>query len=372
MNRIFNYWCAHSDGAYRQLLIIGDIALYDQRHDIEKRLPDGFAATTVSIPEDISYESFLTTLMLFLKQGGISYDAVYFRPKCSFDKEQYKKLLDNLIALLPDTMLILGSCGSEADKTVCAVSEELDAAYGDVDTMLSLLTTVPKRKEEKAMLEDGEAIGWIKYETRSFEKMRPRVLLIGDSIIWGGHEFTANALVDRADVNTFVTSFGVNGTRLSDIVENLCSMDSAGYDAVYFNNGLHSHGQTPEEYAENYRKTVTYLMKCFPNAKWILGFSTPVSDNPKSGDRHETPITEKQRADNSEKNTLAKQYNEKVRVIAKELSLPYFDAYSLMADKDEWKIDSYHYNEQGKRLFGEAVASKILSEMALKAEDNRR
>lgn len=365
MNTVLNYWNVHGIGTQKQLLIIGDAALYDQRVNIEKLLPDDFVATTVSFSANVSCESVLKTVKLFLEQDGISYDTVYFKPESSFVEAAYKKLLDELTLLLPDALWILGLYNYEADSIVNAVADEYGFACGDVNTMATLLTAVPDRATPKDLLETCETIGWIKYEVRSFEKVRPRVLLVGDSIIWGGHEFTANALADCADVNTFVTSFGVNDKRFTTIVETLCSMNDADYDVVYFNNGLHSHGQTPDEYAKNYNKTISALMKCFPKAKWILGLSTPVSENPKSGTQYDTPITEKRRADSAEKNTLACLYNEKVKAIAEKLTLPYLDAYSLMVDKDEWKVDCYHYNEQGRKLFGEAVASKILAEASL-------
>ena len=62
MNTVLNYWNVHGIGTQKQLLIIGDAALYDQRVNIEKLLPDDFVATTVSFSANVSCESVLKTV----------------------------------------------------------------------------------------------------------------------------------------------------------------------------------------------------------------------------------------------------------------------------------------------------------------------
>ena len=66
-------------------------------------------------------------------------------------------------------------------------------------------------------------------------------------------------------------------------------------------------------------------------------------------------------------NRLVRIYNEQVRAIAQEESLPYFDAYDLMAPHADKKTDPYHYDPQGRRIFGDAVAEQLKRQM--KTED---
>lgn len=52
-------------------------------------------------------------------------------------------------------------------------------------------------------------------------------------------------------------------------------------------------------------------------------------------------------------------YNEEIKKVASEFNIPFFDAFSLLAPHPEYKVDAFHLNPEGKRLFGMAIAEKL-------------
>ncbi|MBQ8892952.1 MAG: SGNH/GDSL hydrolase family protein [Clostridia bacterium] len=200
----------------------------------------------------------------------------------------------------------------------------------------------------------NEKIEWTRmWRENADEKMR-RVLLIGDSIIDGCKSIVGKNLPEGHTISSYATSKGVDDPFLYREVELLAAQESFEYAAVYFNSGLHFHGQTPEVYKENYLRTLGLLQKIV-KAPFILGLSTPLTCGT-GGDpaKHETPVTLQ------ETNATVIAYNEKVREIAAETGLPVFDAYGLMVEHPELKSnDGCHFNDDGKKMLGEAIAAAI-------------
>lgn len=203
-----------------------------------------------------------------------------------------------------------------------------------------------------------ERMEWTHYE--SWEGDR-KVLAVGDSIVWGAHKYMESQLGELA-LTTVVSAHGVNEEQFQRSVAMLATLNDEEYEVVYFNNGLHTRGQTPSEYAANYEKTLRELMRLIPAKKWILGLSTPISNKQTDKWDNTTPISNQEYRTLEEANALVIEFNEKVKEIAEKLDLPYYDAYSLMADKNDLKIDPYHYNADGRRIFAEAVCKRILEE----------
>ncbi|MBQ8344722.1 MAG: SGNH/GDSL hydrolase family protein [Clostridia bacterium] len=215
----------------------------------------------------------------------------------------------------------------------------------------------------------NESIEWTNCWREKADRDTKRILLVGDSIIWGAKSFVSKALPDHLAMTAIATSKGVDDPYYVAEIDLLCKQEGYAYEAVYFNNGLHTHGQSPKEYACNYRTALNTLREQIPNAVWILGLSTPIAINPSSGADHDTPITAQDRLEIKEKNDLVLAYNQEVRAIADELSLPCFDAYKLLEEKHAWKTDSYHYNEDGRSYLGRAIADVIQTECQLRRNE---
>ena len=205
-----------------------------------------------------------------------------------------------------------------------------------------------------------ESLEWVHYESWEGEK---KVLLIGDSIVWGAHKYVDKYLPDGVASTTAVTAHGVNQEQLFDATLTLANLNDIKYEAVYFNNGLHTRGQSADEYEENYRKMIKRLMEAIPAKAWILGLSTPVTDSDDRGEGHSTPVTDGSKTPADEMNDLVIEYNKRVRKIADELGVFCFDAYSLMEDKKHMKIDIYHFNEEGREIYAKAVAEALISQI---------
>ncbi len=205
-----------------------------------------------------------------------------------------------------------------------------------------------------------EMLEWFHCESWEGDK---KVLLVGDSIVWGSHKMVEQILPDGIAVTTIVTSLGVDEARFVKGLDLFANIDEKEYAIVYFNNGLHPHGQTADEYEKNYKKVIIELMKLIPSKKWILGLSTPISEDPNDPTDHSAPITDGNESPLKKKNDLVIEYNKRVRKIADELGVEYYDAYALMEDKTALKIDPYHYNEEGRRFFAQALSDVIVANL---------
>lgn len=201
----------------------------------------------------------------------------------------------------------------------------------------------------------NERIEWSRVWRENADREMKRVLLIGDSIIDGSKSVIGKNLPKEYTYSSYATSKGVDAPFLFREVELLAAQENFQYEAVYFNSGLHFHEQTPEDYKENYLRTLGLLRELLPGAAFILGLSTPLTCGA-GGDpaKHETPVTLK------ETNETVIAFNEKVREIAEETGLPVFDAYGLMVEHPELKRDDgCHFNELGNQLLGKAIAEAI-------------
>ena len=207
----------------------------------------------------------------------------------------------------------------------------------------------------------NEKIEWSYGWNEDADTEKARCLLIGDSIVWGSRVNVYQALPKDLTLSTFATSKGVDSLNLVEEIELFCRQSEFHFEAVYFNNGLHPHGQSPEEYGKNYRLVLSRLRTLLPNAKWILGLSTPIS--PEIGgdpSAYSAPIEVERREMLADANRLVCSYNEQIRTVAQEEQLPCFDAYALMASHSDKKTDPYHYDPQGRQIFGAAVAEQLV------------
>lgn len=205
-----------------------------------------------------------------------------------------------------------------------------------------------------------ERLEWIHYESREGDK---KILVVGDSIIWGAHSYIEKIIEGKFGLTTVVSAHGVNEEQFLKSVSMLATLNDSYYEAVYFNNGLHPRGQTADEYAKNYERCVAELIKAIPAGKWILGLSTPISNKQTDKWDNTAPITDKEKRSIEERNELVLEYNEKVREIADRLGLPCYDAYALVEGSDDMKIDPYHYNQEGRRLIAKGICDCILGEL---------
>lgn len=208
---------------------------------------------------------------------------------------------------------------------------------------------------------NNEGIEWSRVWREGASSEKERVLLIGDSIIDGCKTLVGKALAPELSITAYVTSKGLNNPYFVKELALLCEQEDNDYKAVYLNSGLHFHGQTSEEYKQNYKKLICEIRNLLSDAPIILGTSTPWTEgNAAAVKDYDTPLTLEGEIKFHEKNQTVIEYNKKVYEIADEEKLPVFDAYSLMLENTKLKApDGLHYKPEGSAILAEKIASAL-------------
>jgi hypothetical protein len=186
-----------------------------------------------------------------------------------------------------------------------------------------------------------ERIEWCRvWLTDANKTEKPRVLLIGDSIVAGHFADVEKRLKDDAYCGHLATSatscdpafFGQIGSVL----------DHYKFDVIVFNNGLHGPDYSPEEYVGGMKKFVAYLKKSQPMAKLIWRNSTPIMKEEILGGK-DMPV----------------ERNLAVRAIITEAGIRTIDLYTPMSKHPDWFTDGVHYNDKARDRQGEIIAGEI-------------
>ncbi|MBL8994840.1 MAG: carbohydrate binding domain-containing protein [Spirochaetia bacterium] len=166
----------------------------------------------------------------------------------------------------------------------------------------------------------------------------PRVLLVGDSICNGYNEIVRDELAGTAYVSFYATSKCASDR--SYLRELAYVLEEYPYEAVHFNNGLHSLGTDRKEWEEGIRAALALIREKAKGAKIIWASSTPLKD---------AGLTEK-----------AKELNEIAARVMRENNIPTDDLFALMdpMDRSMW-TDTFHYNAEGRKMQGKKVAEVL-------------
>jgi hypothetical protein len=123
---------------------------------------------------------------------------------------------------------------------------------------------------------DGK--GWRLDQARITDPKRPRVLLIGDSILGGYQKAVIAALEGKAYVDTWINPYCQSEYYNKLLAEVLAA--KGPYDVVHFNMGLHGwqKGRIKEGTFEPLTRAYVEVIKAkLPKAKIIWASSTPVT-----------------------------------------------------------------------------------------------
>jgi len=181
---------------------------------------------------------------------------------------------------------------------------------------------------------------------------RPRVLLVGDSIVVGYRDYVREGLKDRATVTGLSTSKCVGDADILDEVAYAVKRYPPA--VIHFNNGLHGFDFADEPaYGRYLAEFVVGLKKIAPRAALIWASSTPVSA---PGDA--AGLDPKINPRVVERNRLA-------QTIMAGHAIAVNDLYSLMLNRPELRLaDQYHYNEAGQKVQAAQVVA-VLQERGL-------
>lgn len=217
-----------------------------------------------------------------------------------------------------------------------------------------LITAVVAAAEQPAETDPrlhSDGHGWKLNQATIKDPLRPRVLLIGDSILSGYmhqviHSLDGKAYVD-AWVNPYCQSEHLNHKVLPEVLA------KGPYDVVHFNMGLHGWQEgrikpgTFEPLTKGYVETIK---KALPKARLIWASSTPVLLE--GGVKQLDPTIN---ANIVEQNRMAAR-------VMNETGVAVNDFYVLLVDKLELARggkDKFHWNPPAYKLLGEKCAEAV-------------
>jgi len=185
-----------------------------------------------------------------------------------------------------------------------------------------------------------EATEWIvAYSYNANDDTLPRVLLIGDSICNGYHQFVREELAGVANVAFFATSkCVVDQSYLRSLA---FFLDEHDYAAIHFNNGLHSLYTDLGDWENCLRAAVKLLQERGKGAKLIWASSTPLKD--------------------PERTAKAQALNAVAARVMAEARIPTNDLFALLdpLDRETHWGDTFHHKDDTRKLCGKAVADRL-------------
>jgi hypothetical protein len=209
----------------------------------------------------------------------------------------------------------------------------------------------PARPETDARLHaDGK--GWQLDQAYVTDLKRPRVLLIGDSIL-NGYLKRATALLDgKAYVDAWVNPY-CQSEHLNKLLAEV--LVNGPYDVVHFNMGLHGWQERrikPSTFEPLTKAYVEVLNARLPKAKLIWASSTPVTVQGKPAEL-EPDI-----------NPVIVDHNRMAATIMAEMNVPVNDFYALLVNKRELAGgDRFHWTTPAYDLLAKTVAESVLREL---------
>lgn len=191
-----------------------------------------------------------------------------------------------------------------------------------------------------------ETIEWsIFYMFDTNDSSKPRALLIGDSICNGYQSVVHDILKGKVNLAYWAGSKCVTDRQFFEEL-NLILLSNT-FDAITFNNGLHSLTTDRKEWENAYKQAVLFIRAKQPNAKLLLVTSTPT----------ENPVNSK----------ISLELGEYAKQIAAEQSLTVIDLYKVTVDapdKSPWS-DGVHFKHPVVEIQGNAVAEAVLEALGI-------
>jgi lysophospholipase L1-like esterase len=202
---------------------------------------------------------------------------------------------------------------------------------------------------------DGK--GWRLDKAKIVDPTRPRVLLIGDSILNGYLKRVVAALEGKAYVDAWVNPY-----HQSEHVNKLLTevLANGPYDVVHFNMGLHGWQEgriKPGTFEPLTRAYVEVLKAKLPRARLIWASSTPVTAKGKPTEL------------DAEINPIIVEHNRMASKVMAEMKVPVNDFYALLVDKREWaRGDRFHWTAPAYELLGKTVVESVLRELGARGK----
>lgn len=216
---------------------------------------------------------------------------------------------------------------------------------------VGLETEKPRAAESDARLHaDGK--GWRLDKARVTDPTRPRVLLIGDSILNGYLKSVTAALKGKAYVDAWVNPH-CQSEHLNKLLGEVLA--EGPYHVVHFNMGLHGwqKGRIKEGSFEPLTRAYVDVIRAkLPTAAIIWASSTPVTAKGRSLEL------------DPEINPVIVEHNRMAAKVMSDAGIPVNDFYSELSSKLEHaRGDQFHWKNEGYEILAALVVKSVLREL---------
>ena len=210
----------------------------------------------------------------------------------------------------------------------------------------------PPTKEADVRLQ-AEGKGWRLDKAKVIDPKRPRVLLIGDSILNGYKKHVIEALKGKAYVDLWVNPYCQSEYLNTKVLPQVLAQGP--YDVVHFNMGLHGwqKGRIKDGTFEPLtRAYVQVIRNKLPEARIIWASSTPVTVKGKPTEL-EPQI-----------NPVIIEHNRMAAKVMAEMKVPVNDLYGLLADKLKLaRGDRFHWTAPAYKILAVKVIDSLQREL---------
>lgn len=210
-------------------------------------------------------------------------------------------------------------------------------------------------KETDARLH-ADGPGWRLQKAKVEDPSRPRVLLMGDSILNGYLPAVTKALDGKAYVEAWVTPTSQGDKSLPRQIKEVLA--HGPYDIIHFNLGLHGwqKGRIPEgQFEPLTRAMVQAFRENAPKAKLIWASTTPATKQNTPGEL------------DAEINPTIMEHNAMAAKVMKEEGVPVNDLGGLMMKHlDLARGDRFHWKPEGTAMLAKQVSDTLLKSLERK------
>ncbi|MHB8897398.1 MAG: SGNH/GDSL hydrolase family protein [Thermoguttaceae bacterium] len=221
---------------------------------------------------------------------------------------------------------------------------------------LSMLRAADATRPAAAAESDGrlqaDGQGWRLDKAKTTDPARPRVLLIGDSILNGYLRGVLRRLDGKAYVDAWVNPYS-QSEHLNKLLAQV--LDQGPYDVVHFNMGLHGWQEgriKPGTFEPLTKAYVEVIRQKLPGARILWASSTPVTVKGKPAELD--PAI----------NPIIVEHNRMAAKVMAEMNVPVNDFYSLLVGKLELaRGDQFHWTAPAYELLAAATAESVLREL---------
>jgi lysophospholipase L1-like esterase len=208
--------------------------------------------------------------------------------------------------------------------------------------------TPPAQETDPRLHADGP--GWRLQKAAITDPSRPRVLLMGDSILNGYLPGVTKALEGKAFVDAWVTPTSQGDKSLPRQIEQVLAQGP--YAVIHFNLGLHGwqKGRIPEgQYEPLTHAMIQAFRQHAPKAILIWASTTPVTKQDHPGEL------------DPEINPIIVEHNAMAAKVMKEDGVPTDDLNALMVQHlDLARGDRFHWKPEGTALLVKQVSETLL------------